>query len=364
MSERQLFITLGDPAGIGPEVALRALAMWQRERPASDPGAHVVVFGTNETVEAATALLSAADRESLAATGFMLNELTPRPAVPFGKPGPASGKIALESLHNALSHLRRHPHAALITAPVAKGALKAAGSRFLDHTTLLGAVAGREPIMAFVAGALRVALATVHVPLMSVGDRLEIEPLARLIHRAATQLAAREKLQAPVRVAVCGLNPHAGEGGLMGDEDDEIVRPAIELAQSGNVKPVPVPSDVEVAMVIDGSLPLLPRIGDGEPPAVPAVALEISGPLPADTVFHRVQQGDFDIVIAMYHDQGLIPVKTLAFHDAVNVTLNLPFIRTSPDHGTAFDIAGRGSADPRSMLAAIRLADHWLSVEP
>ncbi|MGE3853904.1 MAG: PdxA family protein, partial [Planctomycetota bacterium] len=221
--------------------------------------------------------------------------------------------------------------------------------------------AGRSPIMSFVGGGLRVALATVHIPLMQVAARLDGDALTRLILIASWQMAVRENLPGPVRVAVCGVNPHAGEGGLMGDEDDRIVRPAIERARRGDLPPeLSAASAGTVSVTHDGSLPPLARIGSSHDATAAQAELIVSGPLPADTVFHRARQGDFDVVIAMYHDQGLIPIKTVAFHEAVNATLNLPFVRTSPDHGTAFDIAGKGIADPRSMLAAIRLADRWL----
>jgi 4-hydroxythreonine-4-phosphate dehydrogenase len=205
----------------------------------------------------------------------------------------------------------------MVTAPLNKESLRAAGHTWPGHTEMLAEAAGVSDVaMMFVGGGLRVALLTIHRSLRSVPDaisRVETERIVRLVHRELPRLGAERR-----RIAVCGVNPHAGEHGLFGREDEEILRPAVTaLSQEG---------------------------------------IAVTGPLPADTVFVRAAQGEFDAVVAAYHDQGLVPVKLLAFGRAVNVTLGLPFVRTSVDHGTAFDIAAAGTADPGSLLAAMGMA--------
>jgi 4-hydroxythreonine-4-phosphate dehydrogenase len=205
----------------------------------------------------------------------------------------------------------------LVTAPLHKESLRAAGHPWPGHTEMLAEAAGVADVaMMFVGGGLRVALLTIHRSLRSVPDAItagEVARVVRLVCRELPRFGAGRR-----RIAVCGVNPHAGEGGLFGREDLDVVRPAIEGL-----------------------------VGEG---------LDVSGPLPADTAFVRAARGEFDAVVAAYHDQGLVPVKLLAFGRAVNVTLGLPFVRTSVDHGTAFDIAGAGTADPGSLLEAMKLA--------
>jgi len=205
----------------------------------------------------------------------------------------------------------------MVTAPLHKEALRAAGHPWPGHTEMLAEAAGVSDVaMMFVGGGLRVALLTIHRALRTVPDAIsgdEVRRVVRLVHRELPRFGAKER-----RIAVCAVNPHAGEGGLFGREDDEVLRPAIEALVAGG--------------------------------------LDVSGPLPADTVFVRAVRGEFDAVIAAYHDQGLVPVKLLAFGRAVNVTLGLPFVRTSVDHGTAFDITGAGTADAGSLLEAMKVA--------
>jgi len=206
---------------------------------------------------------------------------------------------------------------ALVTAPLQKESLAAAGHPWPGHTEMLAEAAGVTDVaMLFVGGGLRVALVTIHRALRSVPDAITVEALARivrLVHRALPSLGAPAR-----RIAVCGLNPHAGEAGLFGREEIDVIAPAVARLR-----------------------------GEG---------LEVTGPLPADSLFVRAARGEFDAVIAQYHDQGLIPVKLAAFGHAVNVTLGLPFVRTSVDHGTAFDIVETGAADAGSLVAAARLA--------
>jgi 4-hydroxythreonine-4-phosphate dehydrogenase len=273
-------VTLGDPAGIGPEVvdaALKGLEL--------PPGCEIKVIGDT--------------------TGHQA-----------GKPTPASAQAAFAYLNEAADKLLAGSLHAVVTGPVCKHAMHAVGFHFPGQTEFFAARAGVENFaMCLTGGALTVALVTAHLPLSHVADSLntaEIVRVGRLLHSFL-----RLRGIASPRIAVAGLNPHAGESGDLGRDEIEIITPAVEqLRQAG----------------------------------------DFSGPLSPDTVFHRAVGGEFHAVLCMYHDQGLIPLKLHAFHEGVNVTLGLPFIRTSPDHGTAFDLAGRGKARSDSMRAAIRLA--------
>ena len=276
-------ITVGDPAGIGPEIA---------EKAATDPRVTAVcepvIYAVPDDVH----------------------------VVP-GRLDPAAGRAAYDVIVRAVEDALSGRVDAIATAPVSKEAFALARLPWKGHTDLLGHLTRSEFVaMMFESPALRVVLATVHIPLADVARTLTVDLMARTIDLAAHELP-RFIGHAP-RLAVAGLNPHAGEHGLMGREDDEVIGPAIERAR------------------LRGA--------------------DVRGPLPADTVFLRASRGEFDAVIACYHDQGLIPVKLLAFGQAVNVTLGLPIVRTSVDHGTAFDIAGRGVADPGSMIEAVLLA--------
>ena len=276
-------ITAGDPAGIGPEITAKA---------AGNAGVHSIceplVYG-------------------------------PVPSDPFerGRVTAAAGRAAYEAIVRAVEDARAGRIDAIATAPINKEAFAAAGLPWPGHTELLAHLTGaRRVAMMFYADALRVVLATVHVPLRKVPETLTQARLEDTIELSAAELP-RFGLPAP-RLAVAGLNPHAGEHGLLGAEEDDVMTPAIA--------------------------------------ACAARGIDVRGPFPADTLFNRAMKGEFDAVIACYHDQGLIPVKLVAFGRAVNVTLGLPIIRTSVDHGTAFDIAGRGIADPSSLIEAVRLA--------
>lgn len=279
-------ITVGDPAGIGPEIALKAVED-PRVRDVCEP----VVYGPH----------------------------TPGELAPFS-PGVLSadaGRAAYDAIVRAVSDARRGTIDAIATAPVNKEAFALAGLQWKGHTDLLAHLTGTPRVaMMFHAEALRVVLATVHVPIADVPRLITSELMEFTIDLAARELP-RFGYARP-RLAVAGLNPHAGEHGVIGHEDEDVLRPAIAACKARGV--------------------------------------DVSGPWPADTVFGRAARGEFDAVIACYHDQGLIPVKLLAFGEAVNVTLGLPIIRTSVDHGTAFDIAGRGVAEHSSLVQAIRLA--------
>lgn len=276
-------ITVGDPAGIGPEVAARAAAD-SRVLDACDP----IVYAPLGGVVFAPGVLSG-----------------------------DAGRAAYDVIVRAVDDARRGVVEAIATGPVNKEAFRLAGLPWSGHTDLLAHLTGSSHVaMMFDSEALRVVLATVHIPLAEVPRALTSASLERTIDLTARALP-RFGIARP-RIAVAGLNPHAGEHGLFGTEEDTAIRPAIEACR--------------------------------------ARGIDVSGPFPGDTVFVRARRGDFDVVVACYHDQGLIPVKLVAFGQAVNVTLGLPIVRTSVDHGTAFDIAGQGVADPESMIAAVLLA--------
>ena len=286
MNKPRIGITVGDPAGIGPEISIKA---------AADPK----VLDLCEPV-----LYGPHDAKAL------------QPFTP-GQVSADAGRAAYDAIVMAVEHARAGRIDAIATAPINKEAFALAGIPFKGHTDLLAMLTKSGPaVMMFYAEQLRVVLATVHVALRDVPSLLTRELADFVIDITARELP-RFGYPRP-RIAVAGLNPHAGEHGVIGSEDDAVLRPAVEAAR-----------------------------GRG---------LDVNGPLPADTVFGRAARGDFDVVIACYHDQGLIPVKLLAFGRAVNVTLGLPIIRTSVDHGTAFDIAGRGVADHSSLVEAIGLA--------
>jgi len=276
-------ITVGDPSGIGPEIAAKT-ARDARVVQACEP----VLYGPPDVTSFAPGVLNA-----------------------------AAGRAAYDAIVRAVEDARRGEVAAIATAPINKEAFRLAGLPWNGHTDLLAHLTGaRDVAMMFHSEALRVVLATVHIPLADVPRTLTAALMERTIALTARELPKFDKV-AP-RIAVAGLNPHAGEHGLFGREDAEAIVPAIEACRSRGI--------------------------------------DVSGPFPADTVFVRARRGEFDVVVACYHDQGLIPVKLVAFGQAVNVTLGLPIVRTSVDHGTAFDIAGKGIADPGSMIEAVLLA--------
>ena len=283
MSLPRIAITVGDPAGIGPEIAVLASAD-ERVRAVCEPVIYAPPAGRTYAM---------------------------------GQVSAEAGRAAYDAVVAAVRDALAGDVEALATAPVSKEAFALAGLPWKGHTDLLGHLTGSAFVaMMFESPALRVVLATVHVALRDVPALVTPDLLARTIDLTARELP-RFGIDRP-RLAVAGLNPHAGEHGLMGTEDDEVIAPAVRAAR-----------------------------GRG---------LDVSGPFPADTIFLRAHRGEFDAVIACYHDQGLIPVKLLAFGRAVNVTLGLPIIRTSVDHGTAFDIAGTGRADHGSLVEAVCLA--------
>jgi len=304
----RLGLTLGDPAGIGPEVVLRALADPDR------PQAALTVYGPGQVLD------ERARRFGLPAidtAGVDLVDVPLEGPIVLGQVSASGGRAAAEAVLRAAKDALEGRIDALVTAPLNKESLRLAGHPWPGHTEMLAEAARvRDVAMMFVGGGLRVALLTIHRPLRTVAEALreeEVRRVARLVHRELPRLGATQR-----RIALCGLNPHAGENGLLGDEEERILRPAVAALRTEGV--------------------------------------DVSGPFPADSLFVRAARGEFDAVIAGYHDQGLIPVKLLAFGHAVNVTLGLPFVRTSVDHGTGFDIVGEGRADATSLQEAMRLA--------
>lgn len=328
-----LAVTMGDPCGIGPEVVARAWAALPTR---------CVVIGDVAVLRRAVAQsglampvakLDAPDEAGTAPPGCLpVWEPKGLPArlagLPMGQVHPDAGRAAIVCIEAAAALALAGRLRAIVTAPIHKQALAAAGSPFPGHTEMLQALAtapGRaapDVRMMLANDELRVVLATIHVGLRRAIEMLS-EPLVLQTIRIAHQAAARWGMPSP-RIAVAGLNPHAGEGGLFGDEEGRIISPAIAAARREGI--------------------------------------DVSGPYAPDTVFMRARHapghaGEFDLVVAMTHDHGLIPVKYLGVERGVNVTLGLPFVRTSPDHGTAFDIAGQGRADPASLRCAISMAD-------
>lgn len=307
-------ITMGDPAGIGPEVALKALAK-RSVRAGVEP---ILVGDPAVWRDAAQRLRATVGRVRLLVTSE-LSASQRKPGAPRSEAHKAAcGEAAYQAILAAYELVRDGEAGAIVTAPISKAHLSAAGHDFPGHTELLAHLAGDVPVRMMMAGdRLRVVLVTIHVALSRVPLLLDRDAIAETIQITADALRRRFGIRKP-RIAVAGLNPHAGEGGLFGDEEQRVIAPAVQLAKKRGIA--------------------------------------ASGPMAADGIFGLAAQGSYDAVVCMYHDQGLGPFKLLHFADGVNVTLGLPFIRTSPDHGTAFDIAGKGTADAGSMAAAIRLA--------
>jgi 4-hydroxythreonine-4-phosphate dehydrogenase len=313
-----LAITMGDPAGIGPEVALKALS-----RPAIRRRVQAILVGDpNVWIETARRSKLEFDLSSPGIAMISTSDLPPRyrlPGKPRGKAHAAAcGDAAHAAIIEAVGLVRQGRAAGLVTAPISKAHLAAAGHDYPGHTELLAHLCGDVPVrMMMAGGTLRVVLVTIHMALREVPRRLTTPAVLETIAITSAALRRQFGVRRP-RIAVTGLNPHAGEGGLFGKEDLQAILPAVRGARRRGIDAV--------------------------------------GPLAADGVFPYAARGDYDAVVAMYHDQGLAPFKLLHFADGVNCTLGLPFVRTSPDHGTAFDIAGRGKADAGSMKAAIELA--------
>jgi 4-hydroxythreonine-4-phosphate dehydrogenase len=320
-------VTLGEPAGLGPDIALAA---WSRRAELSLPPFYMLAdpahlqrraekLGLEVAVETATPATAAAifSRALPVVTLGMTATAAP------GKPDNTSAPIAIASIDRAVADVLAGRASAVVTNPVAKSVLYKAGFTDPGHTEYLARLSFEAtgdpawPVMMLWAPEVAVVPVTIHIPFKDVPQHLTRDLIFETGRVVARDLVDRFGIARP-RLAVAGLNPHAGEDGTLGKEDSLIVRPAIER------------------LVADG--------------------IDARGPLPADTMFHAAARKTYDVALCMYHDQALIPIKTLAFDHGVNTTLGLPFVRTSPDHGTAFDIAGTGKADPSSLVAALKLA--------
>lgn len=310
MSGRPLIaVTLGDPNGIGPEVVLKALS-----RLASPETFDAVIVGPKSVYEFYRQSGFGGSHSFTVWEPKIEGEALPEP----GKMTATGGGVAGRSLDFALDLVLNRKVAALVTAPVSKAALHAAGYDFPGQTEFLAnRCSSRDYLMMLLAGSFRVGVVTTHCPLSEVPGRLDPDLILNKLQIFNRDLQNRFEI-ANARIAVTGLNPHAGEGGLFGKEEVEIIAPAVERGK--------------------------------------AEGMAVSGPFPADSLFAGIERQPYDAYLAMYHDQGLIPLKMQSFGKAVNYTAGLPIIRTSPDHGTAFDIAGRGTADSGSMEEAIKLA--------
>ncbi len=322
-----LALTLGEPAGIGPDITLAA---WLKRRELALPPFYV--SGDPELLAQRAKVLgldvpvaSVAPRAAVATFTEALpvsNCGLPATASP-GRPDATSAAVAIAAIREAVADVAAGRAAAVVTNPIAKSVLTRAGFAHPGHTEFLAELAGKQsgttlrPVMMLWSPELAVVPVTIHQALRDAITTLSTDLIVDTCRIAAADLRQRFGLPTP-RLALAGLNPHAGEDGTMGDEEKTIIAPALERLRA-----------------------------DG---------IAVSGPFPADTLFHAAARKTYDCAVCMYHDQALIPIKTLAFDSAVNVTLGLPFVRTSPDHGTAFDIAGTGRANPASLIEALRLA--------
>ncbi len=324
-----LAVSMGDPAGIGPEILVRA---WLQRKAAKLPAFFAV--GDQQVYASAFALLGAPvaiapindAREAAHYFSANLPVLTVPLAVEAvpGKPDPRNGAAVMSAIERGVALTLTGASGALVTCPIAKSILYEAGFKHPGHTEFVAALTAqtqydgpRGPVMMLAGASLRVVLATVHLPLHQAVSKLSAQRIVEVGEVTHAALRNDFGIERP-RIALAGLNPHAGEGGALGREEIEIINPAAAALR---------------ARGIDAT--------DAQPP---------------DTLFHEEARRGYDAVLAMYHDQGLIPVKTLHFWDAVNLTIGLPIVRTSPDHGVAFDIAGKGAAHPGSLIAAIRMA--------
>lgn len=327
MKPSPLALSLGDPAGIGPEIVVKA---WNELRRGGPP---FVVVGDYQALASASASGGSivrrvlAPSEALEAFGEALPvlDLPLKSRVVAGQPSSASAPAVIKWIETAVGLALSGAVKGVVTAPIAKAPLYAAGFKFPGHTEFLGELTASEryegargPVMMLLAGDLRVSLVTVHEPLAKVPGKLSVEAIVN-VGLVTAQALSRDFAIAKPRLAIAGLNPHAGEDGSLGREEIDIVAPAVR--------------------------------------ALTELGVDVTGPHPADTLFPQAMRANYDAVVCLYHDQALIPVKMLDFWGGVNVTLGLPIVRTSPDHGTAFNIAGRGLARPDSLIAAIRLAD-------
>jgi len=313
---------MGDPGGVGPEIIAKACGT-----PGIRTSCIPIVIGDTLIMAKALRLLrnprklreitSPAEAENSGRLMHLINVNTMIPRLPQKKPTAEGGEACVRYIRKAVELAMHKQVDGIVTAPISKEALKMAGFAWPGHTEMLAEISRtKQYAMMLVGGPLRVILVTIHTALKNVPELITRQRILRVI-RLAKKACDMLKIRTP-KIAVAGLNPHAGEAGIFGEEEITQIVPAIRQA---NREGIPV-----------------------------------SGPYPPDTIFHKAYQGEIDIVVCMYHDQGLIPLKMIAFDKGVNVTIGLPFIRTSPDHGTAYDIAWKGTANPSSMIEAIKLA--------
>ncbi len=301
-------VTIGDPSGIGPEVILKALA-----KPNVRRLANFLIIGD-------TFVLKHLGIQIVKYPNIQVLDLhnVPKHNFHFGKISPIYGKASIEYIDEAVKLIRKNKIDALVTAPVSKEAINLAGISFSGHTEYLATLFKVKSFaMMLIGGELKVVLITRHLPLNKVSHNLNSQSIIETIKLTCQALKRYFNIDKP-RIGVCSLNPHSGEKGILGDEEIKIIKPAISKLRK--------------------------------------MSIDLDGPLPADILFYKACRGQYDCVIAMYHDQGLIPLKMVAFNRGVNLTLGLPFIRTSPLHGTGFNIAGKSLANPQSTIEAIRLA--------
>ncbi len=317
-------ITMGDPVGIGPEIIVKALSehfLYKICRPLVLGDVRVLAH-TSERLNAGVRCHDI-EKEGAGVYNYgtidvlNLSDLNPE-TFRYGKPSPATGAAMVKYITEAIDMAMEKSVGAIATAPINKLAMHTAGFDFDGHTEILAQRTGTSDYVMMLAGKrLRVSLVTIHCALSEVARRLSAQKIFTTIRITEQALRERFRIKAP-RIAVAGLNPHAGEGGLFGDEESRVISPAVQAAREAGIN--------------------------------------VTEPLPPDTLFHHAQKGEYDAVVCMYHDQGLIPFKMIHFSDGVNLTLGLPIVRTSVDHGTAYNIAGKGKADPRSLIAAVKMA--------
>ncbi len=318
---KKIAITMGDSGGIGPEIILKALSL-SDTRKICVP----VVIGDMYVIESAKRLLglpvklkairSINEVKSKKDIVYIIHQYDSIKNNILNKPTIESGRACISFIKKAVELALNKDVDALVTAPISKESLKMAGSKWHGHTEMLASLSGtKDYAMMLAGGPLRVILVTIHTALRNVPDLITRKKILKTIY-LAKKGCDMFSIKKP-KIAVSGLNPHAGESGIFGDEEIKKIIPAIKDAQKQGI--------------------------------------EVTGPYPPDTVFHKAYKGEIDLVVCMYHDQGLIPLKMIAFDKGVNITVGLPFVRTSPDHGTAYDIAWKGIADPSSMIEAIKL---------
>jgi 4-hydroxythreonine-4-phosphate dehydrogenase len=314
-------VTMGDPVGIGPEIVVKAhheKRMFKVARPVV-LGDKNILFDIIETIKSPLKIREISNPDEYLEGYINLINLSSIKGINFGKPDHETARAAFRYIEEGARLAVYNNISAITTSPINKEAMKLIGFPYPGHTEMLAHFTkSKEYVMMMIGGKIRVSLVTIHIPLKDVTHVLTTERILSTIRITYNALKGYFSIANP-KIAVASLNPHAGEGGIFGNEERNIILPAINSCRR----------DTDI---------------------------DVYGPLPADSLFYQLKKGFYDAAICMYHDQGLIPVKLLNFHDAVNITLGLPIIRTSVDHGTAYDIAGKGIADPRSLIKAIIIA--------